>query len=222
MQHPATARIVLVTGASRGIGAEVAQQLAAPDTHVVVNYRQNAKRAKAVVDRIRRAGGHASAIRADICDEAAATAMIGQVEREFGRLDVLVLNTSGGRALGVDPAYAMRLNRDAQRRLATSALPIMPVDGQVIFVTSHQAHFFPNKAVPKGYAPVAASRRAGETALYAMRAEFDRKGIHFTVVSGEMMSDNELSARIAHTASTPYRSGIVFVGGADYLTQMSA
>ena len=43
MQLSATARIVLVTGASRGIGAEAAQQLAAPDTHVVVNYRQNAK-----------------------------------------------------------------------------------------------------------------------------------------------------------------------------------
>ena len=42
--HHAPARIVLVTGGSRGIGAEVAQQLASPDTHVVVNYREQAER----------------------------------------------------------------------------------------------------------------------------------------------------------------------------------
>ena len=44
------ARIVLVTGGSRGIGAEVAQQLAGGDTHVVVNYRQSAERAEAVAE----------------------------------------------------------------------------------------------------------------------------------------------------------------------------
>jgi 3-oxoacyl-[acyl-carrier protein] reductase len=222
MQSPAPTRIALVTGASRGIGADVAQQLAAPDTHVIVNYREKAKRAKAVVDTIRRAGGQASPVRADICDEAAAAAMIQQVGQEFGRLDVLVLNASGGLQFGADPAYAMRLNRDAQRRLATLALPMMPVGAQIVFVTSHQAHFFPAKAVPKGYVPVAASMRAGETALYAMRAEFDRRGIHFTVVSGEMMSATDVSTTIAHTASTPYTSGIVYVGGADYLAKMSA
>ena len=45
MNH-APARIVLVTGGSRGIGAQVAQQLASPDTHVVVNYRERAQRAE--------------------------------------------------------------------------------------------------------------------------------------------------------------------------------
>ena len=63
-------RIVLVTGASRGIGAEVAQQLADPDTHVIVNYREKAKRADAIAEAIRCAGGHASTLGADISDEA--------------------------------------------------------------------------------------------------------------------------------------------------------
>nr|MDT0526763.1 SDR family NAD(P)-dependent oxidoreductase [Streptomyces sp. DSM 41633] len=91
MQPAAATRIALVTGASRGIGADVAQQLAGPDTHVVVNYREKAKRANTVVDAIRRAGGRASTLGADISDEAAAAAMIERVGREFGRLDVLVL-----------------------------------------------------------------------------------------------------------------------------------
>ncbi|MDH6198649.1 3-oxoacyl-[acyl-carrier protein] reductase [Mycobacterium frederiksbergense] len=222
MQPAATTRIVLVTGASRGIGAEVAQLVAGPDTHVVVNYRERAKRADTVADAIRSSGGHASTIGADIYDEAAVAAMIDQVAREFGRLDVLVLNASGGPELGTDPGDAMRLNREAQRRLAQLALPLMPAGGHIVFVTSHQAHFFPNKAVPKGYASVAASKRAGETALYAMRSEFDHRGIHFTVVSGEVDSDGEEATAIANAASAPHPSGIVYVGIPDYLTRLSA
>jgi NAD(P)-dependent dehydrogenase (short-subunit alcohol dehydrogenase family) len=138
----------------------------------------------------------------------------------------------------------MRLNRDAQRRLAQLALPVMPVDGRIVFVTSHQAHFFPNKAVPKGYSAVAASKRAGETALYAMRSAFNRAGVHLTVVSGDMIegtiivkllerrNPEEVDARRAHgtlptvdefaaaivsATDSPNPQGIVYVGGADYL-----
>lgn len=244
MQPTTPQRIVLITGASRGIGAEVAQQLAAPDTHVIVNYREKSKRAETIAAAIRDAGGHASTLAADISDEADATAMIESVAQRFGRLDTLILNASGGLELGADPGYAMRLNRDAQRRLAQLALPLMPVGGRIVFVTSHQAHFFPNKAVPKGYAGVAASKRAGETALYAMRSAFSRAGIHFTVVSGDMIDGtiivrllerrdpgavearrssaelptvHEFAAAIVNATTIPNPSGIVYVGGADCL-----
>lgn len=242
--HHVPERIVLVTGASRGIGAEVARQLADPNTHVIVNYREKAKRAEDIADAIRDAGGHASTLRADISDEADATAMMEAVETRFGRLDALVLNASGGLEMGADPGYAMRLNRDAQRRLAQLAVPMMPVDGRIVFVTSHQAHFFPNKAVPKGYSAVAASKRAGETALYAMRAVFSRAGVRLTVVSGDMIDGTiivrllqrrdpdavkarrvhgtlptvtEFSEAIVSSVTMPSPPGIVYVGGADYL-----
>ena len=114
--HHVPERIVLVTGASRGIGAEVAQQLADPNTHVIVNYREKAKRAEDIAEAVRDAGGHASTLRADISDEADATAMMESIETRFGRLDALVLNASGGLEMDADPGYAMRLNRDAQRR----------------------------------------------------------------------------------------------------------
>jgi len=242
--HHVPERIVLVTGASRGIGAEVARQLADPNTHVIVNYREKAKRAEDIAEAVRDAGGHASTLRADISDEADATAMMDSIETRFGRLDALVLNASGGLEMGADPGYAMRLNRDAQRRLAQLAVPMMPVDGRIVFVTSHQAHFFPNKAVPKGYSAVAASKRAGETALYAMRAVFSRAGVRLTVVSGDMIDGTiivrllqrrdpdavkarrvhgtlptvtEFSGAIVSSVTMPSPPGIVYVGGADYL-----
>ncbi len=214
--HHAPARIVLVTGGSRGIGAEVAQQLASPDTHVVVNYREQAERAESIAHAIRSAGGHASTLGADISDEAESTAMIDTIAARFGRLDTLILNASVGLELGADLGYAKRLNRDAQRRLALKAVPLMPAGGRIVFVTSHQAHFFPHKAVPKGQTAVAASRWAGETALYAMRSEFHRAGVRLTVVSGDM-TDATLSGAIVNAATTPNPSGIVYVGGADSL-----
>ncbi|MHA3024185.1 SDR family oxidoreductase [Mycobacterium sp. BMJ-28] len=244
-----TSQIVLVTGASRGIGAEVARQLAGPDTHVIVNYREKSKRAQTVAEAIRDLGGQASTAGADISDEAAAAAMITEIGQRFGRLDMLVLNASGGLEQNADSGYAMRLNRDAQRRLVELALPLMPVGARIVFVTSHQAHFYPHKAVPKGYAPIAMSKRAGETALHGMKHEFDQRGIHFTVVSGDMIDGTiiirllqrrdpgavdarrayaplptveEFASAIAGAARSPYHPGIVYVGGSDYLVDRSA
>ncbi|MFD3746678.1 SDR family oxidoreductase [Nocardia sp. NPDC058633] len=181
-------RIVLVTGASRGIGAEAAAQFGAAGAHVVVNFREKRKRAEAVVDGIVTTGGSASVLGADVSDPAAVEAMVEEIGRTFGRLDTLVLNASGGLERDVDPGYALRLNRDAQVNLATAILPLMPTGGRIVFVTSHQAHFFREKGdVPAGYAPIAASKRAGEDALRALIPEFRARGVGFTVVSGDMI-----------------------------------
>lgn len=214
--HQEAARIVLVTGGSRGIGAEVAQQLAGPDTHVVVNYRQNVERAESIAQAIRVVGGHASTLRADISDEIECAAMIDTIAARFGRLDALILNASVGLELGVDLGYAKRVNRDAQRRLALRAVPLMPAGGRIVFVTSHAAHFFPHRAVPKGQTAIAASKWAGETALYAMRSEFRRAGVHFTVVSGDA-GDTTFAGAIVNAADAANPSGIVYVGGTDSL-----
>jgi NAD(P)-dependent dehydrogenase (short-subunit alcohol dehydrogenase family) len=212
------ARIVLVTGASRGVGAAVAKGLAAPDTHVIVNYRKNADRANAVADAIRLAGGQASTIASDLADHRDARSMIETVAARFGRLDTLILNASGGLQLGVSSSGAMRLSRDAQRHLARLALPLMPAGGRIVFVTSHQAHFFPHKAVPKGFAAIAASERAGETALHAMRSAFGSAGVNLTVVSGDMIdgtltSADRFSDAIVDVTKTSDARSIVFVGG---------
>ncbi|MEU4344436.1 SDR family oxidoreductase [Nocardia sp. NPDC023852] len=187
VEDTAGQRIVLITGASRGIGAETARVLAARGDHVVVNYREKAKRAGALADSIRHAGGSASIAGADISDADSVRALVGGIVEEFGRLDVLVLNASGGLELHAGPDYAMALNRDAQERLVRLAVPHMPFGSRIVFVTSHQAHFHGRKPVPAEYEPIAASKRAGEDVLRAMIPELTARGVALHVVSGDMI-----------------------------------
>lgn len=85
-------RVVLVTGASRGIGAAIAGAVAAAGADVGVAYHDNEEGAREVVERIRRTGRESEAFAADLADPAAARAMVAMVGRRFGRIDGLVNN----------------------------------------------------------------------------------------------------------------------------------
>ncbi len=178
---------VLVTGSSRGIGADTIGYFAEAGARVVINYRNKEARATKLANAISASGGTAITVGADLTDQASVTAMFDTIRSEFGGLDILVMNASGGMESGMAADYAMQLNRDAQVNLLTAALPLLSAGSRVIFVTSHQAHFIENTPTMPEYEPVARSKRAGEDALRARIQELEARGIDFVVVSGDMI-----------------------------------
>jgi 3-oxoacyl-[acyl-carrier protein] reductase len=95
MTHDLTGRVALVTGASRGLGAAIACKLAACGARVAVNYFGSPQKAQLVLEQIRRAGGIAEKFQADVRDEAAVTGLVAQVQKQFGPIDILVVNATG-------------------------------------------------------------------------------------------------------------------------------
>jgi len=85
-------KVAIVTGASRGIGAAVAERLAKDGFAVIVNYSGDAKSADVLVKKIEGSGGHALAVKADVSDPAAMRAMFDKTEAAFGGVDVLINN----------------------------------------------------------------------------------------------------------------------------------
>jgi 3-oxoacyl-[acyl-carrier protein] reductase len=87
-----TNKVAIVTGASRGIGAAVAERLADDGFTVVVNYAGDSKSAEALVRKIEAKGGHALTAKADVSDPNAVRGMFDAAEAAFGGVDVLVNN----------------------------------------------------------------------------------------------------------------------------------
>ena len=88
-------RVALVTGASRGLGAAMAQSLGHRGAKVAVNYFAGAEKAEAVAAGIRHAGGIAQPFGADVRDEKQVDRLIGEVTKKWGPIDILVLNATG-------------------------------------------------------------------------------------------------------------------------------
>jgi 3-oxoacyl-[acyl-carrier protein] reductase len=87
-----TAKVALVTGASRGIGMAIAERLARDGFQLIINYSENAAPAEALVRKLESAGGQAIAVKADISDPSAVRQMFDAAEAAFGGVDVLVNN----------------------------------------------------------------------------------------------------------------------------------
>ncbi|WP_372013932.1 SDR family oxidoreductase [Pseudoxanthomonas sp. 10H] len=178
-------KVVLVTGAGRGIGAATAVLAAERGYAVAVNYRRDADAAEAVVARIRDAGGDAVALRADVAVEGEVAGLFSQVDARYGRLDALVNNAgileTQVRVDGMDAARVRRVLdanvvgpllccREAVRRMSTRH---GGRGGAIVNVSSVAAL----TGSPGEYVDYAASKGALDTLTRGLSQEVAQEGI---------------------------------------------
>ena len=100
--------VAIVTGASRGIGAVIARQLANEGFAVVINYANSAGEATELVAELRESGHRAIAVKADVANAADVKRLFDETEQQLGKVDVLINNA--GLALGTEPAQVASLD----------------------------------------------------------------------------------------------------------------
>ena len=169
---------VLVTGASRGIGAAIAARLAADGAKVVVNYSRSERAANEMVESIRQTGGDAIAVRADLSKLDEISALFDQTIRRFGRLDVLVNNAAVSERRTLDEVdlghYATHFDLNVRGLLFTTqhAARHLKPGGRIINITSGIV-----RARVAGSAVYAGTKAAVEAFTRCLAAELGPRGI---------------------------------------------
>lgn len=137
-----TGKSALVTGASRGIGAAIAQRLAKEGAEVAITYSSSPERAQQLVKAITDSGGRAIAIKADAVDQNAVRSAVSATAKEFSKIDILV-NNAGVLALGAianfpvdDFEKALSVNVRSVFTATQETLRHMPDGGRIIIIGS--------------------------------------------------------------------------------------
>ncbi|RFU43822.1 SDR family oxidoreductase [Paraburkholderia sp. DHOC27] len=184
------AKVVLITGASRGIGRATARLLGAQGWSVGVNYAHNVKAAQDTAAEVGRAGGHARVIAGDVAQEADVIAMFDALEHAFGRVDALVNNagivapsmpladmdvTRLKRMFDVNVLGAYLCAREAARRMAKDR---SGDGGAIVNVSSAAARL----GSPNEYVDYAGSKGAIDTMTIGLAKELGPQGVRVNAV----------------------------------------
>ncbi|MDA8485095.1 SDR family oxidoreductase [Pseudomonas resinovorans] len=181
---------MLITGASRGIGAATARLAAQRGYALGINYRQQRDAAEALVREIEDAGGRALALCADVGDEAQVLAMFEQLDQAFGRLDVLVNNAGmlerQMRLEDMDVARferVMRANVTGSFLCAREAIKRMSTrhggqGGAIVNLSSIAARI----GAPNEYIDYAAAKGAVDSMTLGLAKELASEGIRVNAV----------------------------------------
>ena len=182
-------KVMLITGASRGIGAEIAKLAAKSGYRVGVNYLRSGAAAQEVVNSIRQAGGEAVALKADVGKLDEVVAMFAQLDSAFGPLDVLVNNAgvlANFRVDAVDERNVAELfsanvfsayycSREAVRRMSTAH---KGKGGSIINMSSVASRL----GGLGGGAAYAASKGAIDSFTLALAKEVGKEGIRVNAI----------------------------------------
>jgi len=142
-------KVAIVTGASKGMGAGIARQLAADGAKVVVNYASSKAGADEVVADIRAAGGEAVAVRADVSKKAQVDALITAAIDKFGRLDIVVNNAGIYQFAKIEESTEELYHRQFDINVlgpllvAGAAAPYLGRGGSIINISSYVTRVLP-------------------------------------------------------------------------------
>ncbi len=183
-------KVILITGAGRGIGAETARLAASRGYSLCLNFRRDAKAVEAVADSVRSLGQRVLVQQADVADEGQVEALFAAIDAEFGRLDGLVNNAGvlepqsdlvdmeparWRRILDVNVVGAFLCARGAVRRMSTRN---GGEGGAIVNVSSRAADL----GAPHEYVDYAAAKAAVDAMTIGLAKEVGDQGIRVNAV----------------------------------------
>jgi len=195
-------KVAVVTGASKGIGAAIAKQLAADGARVVVNYATSRDAAEKVVKEIRDAGGDAIAVKASIPKEEDIEALFSEARKLYGKVDILV-NNAGVYAFGpLDQVTADECRRQYDTNVlgllltTKAALPYFPGEGGSVINISSVA----STLAPPTASVYAATKGAVDTITKVLAKELAPRKIRVNAINpGLVITEGVQAAGIAGT-----------------------
>ncbi len=197
MTNPLKGKVALITGASRGIGKAIALRLADDGVQIAVNYLQNEDAAKKTAGELQAKGVKAAIFQANVGDLDCHEALIKDVLKEFGTIDILIHNAALG---AFKPVHKLKMNQwdlslninaKAFLSLTQKVLPTMEAkkEGSILAISSLGSHrFIPN------YGAIGISKAALESVIRYLGVELMQKGIRVNGVSGGLVDTDALKA----------------------------
>jgi enoyl-[acyl-carrier protein] reductase III len=193
--EPLAGKIALVTGATRGIGREIARKLAASGCDIAANYFNAHDEADSLCSELSKMGRRVVALQGNVADPDSVAEIFDGFRRTFDRLDILVNNAASGVLKPLEAAslkhwrYCMETNAFALVSTAQQAVQLMPRGGRVIAISSLGAQ----RAMPD-YGLIGASKAALESLVRSLAFELAPRAISVNAVSSGVVDTDALRA----------------------------
>ncbi|KVG56943.1 SDR family oxidoreductase [Burkholderia territorii] len=197
-------KLVLVTGGAKNVGKAICRRFAEQGAHVILNFFHSLDASKQTADELRALGATVDVIRASVAQQAQVDRMFDEIERRYGRLDVLVNNAASGALLGVDEIGAEHFDRALDTNLKgafwcarrAAALMARSGGGAIVNVSSVGATL-----VPANYLVVGTAKAALESLTRYLAVEYAGRDIRVNGASSTLI-DGDVAAQFPDPENT--------------------